>query len=52
MPDYQKMYFQLFNSLTDAICILQEAQQNAEKIFLDEDYAKSTIIKPFPKTRE
>ena len=34
MPDYQKMYFALFNAVTDTMDILQKAQQAAEEIFV------------------
>ena len=34
MVDYKSMYFDLFNSVTDAINILQEAQFNGEKEYL------------------
>ena len=34
MPDYAAMYKLLFNSQTDAIAILQKAQQDAEEMFI------------------
>ena len=34
MPDYEAMHKRLFRSVTDVINILQEAQQDAEEIFL------------------
>ena len=44
MVDYQKMYSMLFNSITDAIEILQKAQIDAEEIYIstpsDEDEVK------------
>lgn len=36
MPDYQKMYLGLFNAVTDAIELLQKAQQDAEEIYISE----------------
>ncbi len=33
MPDFAKMYRRLFNSQTDAIHILQQAQQDTEEMF-------------------
>ena len=36
MPDYQKMYLSLFNAVTDAIELLQKAQQDAEEIYISE----------------
>ncbi len=35
MPDYQAMYYQLFNAQTDAIRILQKAQKTAEQMYID-----------------
>lgn len=32
MPDYEAMYKLLFNTVTDAIKLLQTAQQDAEEI--------------------
>ena len=34
MPDYAAMYKKLFNSQTQAIAILQEAQQATEEMFI------------------
>ncbi len=34
MADYAKMYKTLFNSQTEAIAILQKAQQEAEEIYI------------------
>ena len=34
MPDYQRMYLGLFNAVTDAIELLQKAQQDAEEIYI------------------
>ena len=36
MPDYQKMYLGLFNAVTDAIELLQKAQQDVEEIYISE----------------
>lgn len=36
MPDYQKMYLGLFNAVTDAIELLQKAQQQAEETYISE----------------
>ena len=35
MPDYETMYFRLFNRMTDVIQMLQQAQQEGEKIFIE-----------------
>ncbi len=43
MPDYKAMYFELFNSVSEAIEILCEAQKNAEEKYIesaDEDDKK------------
>jgi len=45
MPDYQQMYHTLFNKGSDAIRILQEAQQKTEETYIgsgDDD------VLPFP----
>lgn len=34
MIDYQAMYYELFNSLTAAIEILQQAQQKTEELYI------------------
>ena len=34
MADYKKMYDSLFNDVTDAISLLQRAQQKTEELFL------------------
>ena len=35
MPDYKSMYFDLFNSITDAIEKLSDAQRKAEEKFIN-----------------
>lgn len=35
MPDFEKLYYKLFNDITDAIETLQKAQTDAEEIYLD-----------------
>ena len=35
MPDYAAMYKKLFNSQTQAILILQKAQQATEQMYID-----------------
>lgn len=37
MTDYKKMYLTLFNAMTDAIEILQNAQLNTEEMYEDEE---------------
>ena len=44
MTDYKKMYLRLFNAMTDAIRTLQEAQLDAEEMYIsaeDADTEKS-----------
>ena len=47
MPDYKSMYFQLYNQVTEAINILQNAQIMAEEKYMAEEI--SNII---PLTRD
>ena len=35
MPDYKKLYPFLFNEISDTIEFLQQAQQDAEEMYLD-----------------
>ena len=44
MPDYEKMYWSLFNAVTDAIRILQQAQRQAEEKYISEE---SPLIRLF-----
>jgi hypothetical protein len=37
MPDYKNMYLKLFNSVTDAIYILQKAQIEGEYLYIEKD---------------
>ena len=37
MPDYKAMYFELFNSVTDAIETLCDAQKRAEEKYINSD---------------
>jgi hypothetical protein len=46
MPDYAKMYRKLFNAQTDAISLLQKAQQDAETLYIEAD---DTSIELLPK---
>ena len=48
MPDYQKMYFALFNAVTTAIDQLQDAQRNGEDTYIESDNVPLTIL-PSPK---
>ncbi len=35
MPDYKKLYHKLFNAMTDAITILQQAQLEVEEEYIE-----------------
>ncbi len=35
MPDYEKMYFELFNGVTDVIEELKKLQQKVEKLYVE-----------------
>ena len=35
MPDYERMYGKLFNAITDAVEILQQAQRETEEIYIE-----------------
>jgi len=37
MNNYQEMYYILFNAITEATRILEEAQKKAEEIYLSAD---------------
>lgn len=37
MADYKKMYDSLFNDVTDAISLLQRAQQKTDELFISGD---------------
>jgi hypothetical protein len=44
MPDYQKMYFDLFNDVTDIIHALQEAQMKTEKMYVESSEPNLTVL--------
>ncbi|MDR0904567.1 MAG: hypothetical protein LBN00_00090 [Oscillospiraceae bacterium] len=53
MPDYKAMYFELFNKISDAIELLQEAQQETEEQYIsDETESGRLIIAPAIETEE
>ena len=35
MPDYEQMYYKLFNKITDVIEELKEVQANTEEIYIE-----------------
>ena len=46
MPDYKTMYLNLFNSVTDAIEILTEAQKKAEETYINSSETDKPNSKP------
>ena len=34
MPDYEKLYYLLFNEISDVIARVQEAQRKAEQLYI------------------
>ncbi|NCC69251.1 MAG: hypothetical protein EOM14_13855 [Clostridia bacterium] len=44
MPDYRKMYFALFNAVTNSITYLQYAQREAEQTYLDSEEPPLTVL--------
>jgi len=52
LADYQRMYRTLFSAVTDAITLLQEAQQTAEEIYISGDDTVISIVNPVPKDTE
>jgi hypothetical protein len=40
MPDYKKMYYELFNKITDVIENLKKIQQEAEESYMSDNEDK------------
>ncbi len=47
MPNYKKLYFQLFNDVTDAIEKLKQAQIDAEDAYIEDDEIDTSKIIKF-----
>ncbi len=45
MPNYKKMYFKLFNDVTDAIELLKKAQIDAEEEYINSSEEEENILK-------
>ena len=45
MPNYKKMYLELFNTVTDIIEQLQEVQKKTEQMYIEAEKDEKTIIK-------
>jgi hypothetical protein len=46
MPDYQKMYMNLFNKVTDVIAELQEVQRQTENLYIESPEPEIVILEP------
>ncbi len=46
MSDYKEMYFTLFNAMSEAIFILQQAQKSTEEICIEQGGAELILLKP------
>lgn len=46
MPDFAAMYKKLFNSQTDAIAILQQAQRDTEEMFMSSPDSDIRVLEP------
>lgn len=44
MPNYKKMYFTLFNKVTDVIDELQEIQQKTERLYIESPESKIVLL--------
>lgn len=51
MPNYKKMYFTLFHTMTDVIKEMQIAQRKSEDIYVDEQPIKVKVRKVHKKKR-
>ena len=52
MIDYKATYLKLFNAITDANRILQNAQSESEETFLDQKETEVILLKPDEETPE
>ena len=46
MPDYAVMYKRLFHSQTEAIAILQKAQQDTEEMYISSPEPDIRVLEP------
>ena len=49
MPDYAKMYRELFNAVTDVVEILQKAQLRTEELYMEDDNPVIRLLKSEPE---
>ena len=52
MPDYKRMYLELFRATTEAIELLQRAQIKTEEIYLSSEAQIIPLIQPGRDERE
>jgi hypothetical protein len=52
MADYATMYRRLFNSQTQAIELLQKAQQDTEQMYMDSPDPDIRVIDPHKKDKD
>lgn len=45
MPDYQELYYKLFNRITDIIEELKEIQEEAEEMYINGDDGVLVLLK-------
>jgi len=50
MADYKEMYLALFRKMTKAISLLQEAQQDAEEIYMSSREPNIRVLTPDPES--
>lgn len=48
MTDYQRLYYLLFNKITDVIAELQQLQQEAEALYIADGLPSLTLLPPEP----
>ena len=46
MADHKSMYLKLFNAVTDAVNILQNAQAEAEEMYVSQEEPTITLLDP------
>lgn len=51
MADYQKMYYILFNAMSDSVQIMLKAMQQAEEIYISEEPITLDIVGRLEKTQ-
>ena len=52
MPDYKTMYAKLFNAITDAVDILQQAQRDTEEIYIESSEKDDLRMKNISEVRK